>query len=292
MYEIDLYRRIVEELEKRNPVAIATIVAKEGSGPRDLGASLVVTVDGGKYGTIGGGHVEKIIIEEARKALEEGKPRRIKLALRRENIPPDAIPTNQLCGGVVEVFINIVKPPPRLVITGGGNVGKPIADIANTLGWPVVIIDSDPKLASRQRYPYAEKVLVGDPAELVAKHASSPYDIAIIAYGEVETDYKSLRNLVLKEFKGHIWALCSRTRATWMLKRLVEEERVNLDDVIDRLHMPAGLDINSDTPGEIAVSIISEIICVLKNCRRPVQSMNIAGKWWRAYKAQKLKIKG
>ncbi len=289
MDDLELYRRIVEELEKRNPVAVATIIGKEGSGPRDLGATLVYTVDGRKYGTIGGGHIEKIIIEEAAKALERGESKRIKLALRRENIPPDAIPTNQLCGGVVEVFINIIKPPPRLVITGGGNVGKPLADVANAIGWPLVVIDSDPKLASRQRYPYAEKVLVGDPAELIAKYAATPYDVAIIAYGDVETDYKSLRNLVLKGFKGHIWALCSRTRATWMLKRLVEEENVDLEDYIDRLHMPAGLDINSDTPGEIAISIISEIICTLKNCRKPVESMNIAVKWWRAYKAEREK---
>jgi xanthine dehydrogenase accessory factor len=134
-YDIFLYKKIVEELEKRRPVALATIVNKEGSGPRDLGASLVYTIDWVKVGTIGGGHIEKIIIEETRKALREGAPRRIKLALRRENIPPDAIPTNQLCGGVVEVFINVIKPPPRLIITGGGNVGKPIADIANILGY-------------------------------------------------------------------------------------------------------------------------------------------------------------
>jgi xanthine dehydrogenase accessory factor len=284
--DIQIYKKIIEELEKRNPVAVATIVGKEGSGPRDLGATMIITVDGKKYGTIGGGHVEKIIIGEALKALQEGTPRRIKLALRRENIPKDAIPTNQLCGGVIEVFINVLKPAPRLVITGGGNVGKPIADIANILGWRTIIIDSDPKLASRQRYPYAEKVLVGKPSELIASNATSPYDIAIIAYGEVEEDYQSLRNLILSGFRGHIWALCSRTRATWMLKRLVEEENIDLDKYIDRLHMPAGLDINSDSHEEIAISIIAEIICVLKNCKLPVRSMDISSKWWNTYKLQ------
>ncbi len=287
IYDVDIYKRIVEELENRRPVALATIVGKEGSGPRDLGASLVVTINGEKIGTIGGGHVEKIIIEEALKALKEGAPRKIKLALRRDNIPKDAIKTNQLCGGVVEVFINVLKPPPRLVITGGGHVGKPIADIANTLGWKTIIIDSNPKLASRNRYPYAEKVLVGKPSELIAENATTPYDIAVIAYGDVEEDYQSLRNLVVKKFPGHIWVLCSRTRATWMLKRLVEEEKIDLDEVIDRLHMPAGLDINSDTPGEIAVSIISEIICVLKNCKTPVRSLDISKRWWNTYKLHK-----
>ena len=189
------------------------------------------------------------------------------------------------------MFINVLKPQPRLIITGGGHVGKPIADLANILGWKTIIIDKDPKLASRQRYPYAEKVLVGSPSELIAVNATSPYDIAVIAYGDVEEDYMSLRNLLINGFKGHIWALCSRTRATWMLKRLVEEEGLDLDEYIDRLHMPAGLDINSDTPEEIAVSIIAEIICVLKNCRKPVRSLDISSKWWNAYKLQEKKIK-
>lgn len=286
---IGLYKRIIEELEKRRPVALVTIIGKEGSGPRDLGASMVVTVDGRVYGTIGGGHVQKIIVAEAQKALREGFPRKVRLALRRENIPEDAIPTNQLCGGVVEVFINVITPPPRLVLVGAGHVGKPIADLANMLGWQVIVIDSDPRLASRQRYPYAEKVLVGDPAELAAKHASSRYDVAVIAYGEVETDYRVLKTLLLKGFKGHVWALCSRTRAKWMLNRLVKETSINLDEIIDRIHMPAGLDIGSDSPEEVAISILAETICVLKGCRIPVRSLSIAEKWWNTHRLEEKK---
>ncbi|HIE56241.1 MAG TPA: XdhC family protein, partial [Chromatiaceae bacterium] len=269
--------------------ALVTIVGKEGSGPRDLGATMIVTVDGKVYGTIGGGHVQKIIIGEAQKALLEGSPRKVRLALRRENIPEDAIPTNQVCGGVIEVFINVITPPPRLILVGAGHVGKPIADLVNTLGWQVIVVDSDPRLASRQRYPYAEKVLVGDPAELAAKHALSRYDVAVIAYGEVETDYRVLKTLVLKGFEGHIWALCSRTRAKWMLNRLVKETGINLDEIINRLHMPAGLDIGSDSPEEVAISILAEIICVLKGCRIPVRSLSIAEKWWNTYKLKEKK---
>lgn len=286
---IIIYKKIIEELEKRKPVALVTIVDKEGSGPRDIGSSMVYTTDGAKIGTIGGGSVEKIILKEAEKALREGRPRKIKLALRRDHVPSGAIKTNQICGGVVEVFINVIKPPPRLIIIGGGNVGKPIADIANILGYKTIIIDSDPKLASRERYPYAEKVLVGNVIERLESIKYSQFDIAIIAYGEVETDYQSLKTLIKKNFPSHIWVLCSRTRAAWMLKRLVEEENIDLDKIIDKLHMPAGLDIGSDNPAEIAISIMSEVICVLKQCNIPVRSMNLAKKWWEAYKIEQSK---
>jgi xanthine dehydrogenase accessory factor len=270
-----LYNKIVEELSRNKSVAVVTIVSKEGSGPRDLGAQLIVTEDGLKYGTIGGGSLENILYSEALKALKEGKPRLLKLALRRDNIPKDAIPTNQLCGGVVEAFINVIEPSPRLILAGGGNVGKPIADIANIIGFRVIVIDDKQELANPQRYPYAEKVMVGNLEEEVGKLQYVKSDVFVIAYGEVETDYRVLRKLIELKFPGHIWALCSRNRCAWMLKRL-QEENFNLSDYKDRLHMPAGLDIGSDTPEEIAVSILAEVICVRKSCSTPVKSMSIA----------------
>lgn len=270
-----LYNKVVEELSRNKIVAVVTIVSKEGSGPRDLGAQMIVTEDGFKYGTIGGGSLEGILYSEALKALKEGKPRLLKLALRRDNIPKDAIPTNQLCGGVVEAFINVIQPSPRLILAGGGNVGKPIADIASILGFRVIVIDDKQELANPQRYPYAEKVMVGNLEEEVGKLQYVKTDVFVIAYGEVETDYKVLRKLIELKFPGHIWALCSRNRCAWMLKRL-QEENFNLSDYKDRLHMPAGLDIGSDTPEEIAVSILAEVICVRKSCSTPVKSMSIA----------------
>ncbi len=265
-------REIAERLERGERVAVATIVGKEGSGPRDVGAMIALFEDGRKIGTIGGGGFEKHVIEEMRKALEDGRPRLVKYALRRDNIPRDAIPTNHLCGGVVSVFINIYKPDPRLVLVGAGNVGKPLADMANILGFRVTVIDSDPGLASRERYPYAEKILVGDPAEQLRGLEMTRDTVVVIAYGEVEKDYECLKAAVEKK-APRIWALCSRARAAWMIKRLDEE--IGLDKVSSEIHAPAGLDIGSDTPEEIAVSILSEIICSMKGCRPPVDTLSI-----------------
>lgn len=270
----DILARVIEELDKGRPVALATLVSKEGSGPREVGAMMVVTTDGSKYGTIGGGELETLIIREALEALKDGKPRMLKLALRRSNIPPDAIPTNMLCGGVVEVFINVVKPKPRLILVGAGHVGKPIADIGSILGYRIIVIDRNPSLASRERYPYADLVKAGDVVAELNSVELGDTDVAVIAFGEVETDYQALKNLVSRGFKGHIWVLCSRHRAKWMLDRLVSEG-LNIEEYKGRIHMPAGLDIEADTPGEIAVSIWSEIICVTKSCRKPVSSLGI-----------------
>lgn len=281
MSAVDILRKVVEELEKGNRVALITITGKEGSGPREEGALMAYSTNGVKIGTIGGGGFEKLVLEEAEKALAEGKPRRVKYALRPENIPPDAIRTDHLCGGVVEIFINVLNPPPRILLFGAGNVGKPIADLANFLGYHVVVFDTNPALASPERYPYAELVLAGDILENMAKITYRFSDIAIIAYGEVETDYQILKKLIETRFQGYIWALCSRRRCTWMLDRL-RKEGIELASYIAKLHLPAGLNIESDSPEEIAVSIFTEIICTLKGCKTPVESLNIAEKWWRA----------
>lgn len=279
MSVLDLFEKAREELRKGYRIALITIIDKEGSGPRDVGATILYSSSGLKIGSIGGGSFEKLVLEEARKALEDGRSRRVKYALRPENIPLDAVKTKHLCGGVVEVFINVFKPVPRIILFGAGNVGKPLADLANMLGYRIVVLDTDPDLASKDRYPYAEKVYAGDLVKYVEETSFNESDIAIIAYGEVETDYQILKKLLTKKFPGHIWALCSKRRCSWMLNRLVEE-KIDLTNYIDKLHMPAGLDINSDSPEEIAISIYAEIICVLRNCELPVKSMSISRKWW------------
>ncbi|MEZ0393675.1 MAG: XdhC family protein [Desulfurococcaceae archaeon] len=263
------------ELRSGKRIAIVTIISKEGSGPRDVGASMIVTEDGRKYGTIGGGSFEKLVIGEAVKAIREGSPRLVKIALRRESVPEGAIVSGQMCGGVVDVFVNVIRPPTRAILIGAGHVGKPIADVLNLLGLRLVVIDRDPSLASRERYPYAEAVLVGEPHEEVRKLELGADDIVIIAFGDVEVDYAVLKELVSRGFGGHIWALCSRYRCRWELERLIKEG-IDPSPFAGRLHMPAGLDIGADSPEEIAISIAAEVVCVLRGCKTPVQSLDVS----------------
>lgn len=274
MSGFDVIKWIHEKLLESKKVALIIVIGKEGSGPRDPGAMMAIASDGSRTGTIGGGEVEKIIIDEALKSIGEGKPRRLKIALRQENIPEDALKTGMLCGGIIEVFINIIEPRPKIVIFGGGHVGKPIADIANFLKYDVIVVDSDQNLANNERYPYAKCIVSSNLPGEVEKLPISENDIVVIAYGHVEIDYQVLKTLITSGFKGHVWALSSRKRALWMINRL-KEEGINVDYIRDKIHSPAGLDIGSDTPEEIAVSIWAEIICEIKKCNKPIRSLSI-----------------
>lgn len=271
----DVLSKVVEALKRNEPVALITLIGKEGSGPRDMGALMAVFSDGKKLGTVGGGDLEAKLILEALAALNEGRPRRVRLALRREQVPEGTIPTTHMCGGVVEFFINVLRPPPRIIIIGAGHVGKPLGDIANVMRHRVVVIDRDPQLANSLRYPYAENLIVSeDLVKALGDLELTGGDIVVIAFGEAETDYQLLKSLITRGFPGHIWVLCSKYRANWMLQRL-KEEGADITSFANRIHMPAGLAINSDTPEEIAISIWSEIICVFKGCEKPVKPLGI-----------------
>lgn len=274
MSTIDVLEWCLRELSKGHVVALITVTDKQGSGPRDPGAMMAVSSTGEKAGTIGGGEFERYILREALEAIKEAKPRKLKLSLGAEGQLEGVVETGMLCGGVVEVFINVLKPRPRIVVVGAGHVGKPVADIGNLVGYRVVIVDSDPQLASKERYPYAERVITGDVTSEVEKIELFDNDVVFVAHGNPEVDYAVIKTLLLRGFRGHIWALCSKKRALWMLERLVREG-IDIDKYRDRLHMPAGLHIGSDTPEEIAISVWSEIICETRKCEKPVKSLSV-----------------
>ncbi len=119
-----LIAQLQELLKKGKPVALCTIIGKTGSSPRDEGAKMLVDSDGNTYGTVGGGGMERRLEEEALKALAEGKPQTITFAL---GVKPreGAIPINSRCGGEVKIFMDIVKPDPRLIVIGSGHIGMP-----------------------------------------------------------------------------------------------------------------------------------------------------------------------
>ncbi len=256
--EDKIFSTILEELQAKRPVALAVIVSKLGSGPREPGTKMLVLSNGETIGTIGGGNFERLVIKEALKALKEGKPRKVKYVFRRDHIPEDAVATNLECGGEVEVFIDVIKPKPRIIVVGAGHIGKPLADLANFLGYRVVIIDDKSELASKDRFPYAEKIVVDEVSKAVEKVGITNEDYVAIVYGCVEEDYSILRKVI--EYKPkYIGLLGSKRKITLFLKKL-REEGVNVDELKGVLYAPIGIDIGAVSPEEIAISIMAEIV--------------------------------
>ncbi|MEM4481943.1 MAG: XdhC/CoxI family protein [Desulfurococcaceae archaeon] len=274
MVTTDIIEWVLDNVSKGKRVAIATIIGKDGSAPRDVGTTIAVSSDGQKKGTIGGGEIEDIVVKECLIALQIARPRRIKIALTQESEPKDSIKTHMICGGVVEVFIDIVNTVPRVLIIGAGHVGKPVGDMANILKYKVVILDDNPELVTAERFPYAERILGNIIESLDKIDLSNNYDAAVITHGKPELEYQILKKLIERRFPGHIWILCSRKKALWILEKL-RKEGIDVGQFKNRVHAPAGLDIGSDSPEEIAISILAELICELKRCLKPINSLTL-----------------
>jgi len=255
--DIDILERAIQILRNGKKVALCTVVEKRGSGPRDVGAKIVVSEDREVVGTIGGGNMERILVEEALKSLKEGKSRRIVFSLREDVEREDVVKTGLICGGEITIFIDVIEPKPRLIIIGSGHIGYPLAKLADILGFEIVIVDDNKELATKERFPMAKEIIVGDFLEILDKIEVQPHDYVVIVYGEPEHDYLALKKM-LENRVHYVGLLGSKVKVAKFKERL-KKEGVN-EEVFKNLYAPVGLDIDAQTPEEISISILAQII--------------------------------
>jgi xanthine dehydrogenase accessory factor len=251
MSETSIISKLHELLQSGEAAVLCTLISKEGSGPRDEGTKMLVDSKGKPFGTIGGGGMERQMIEKALKALKEGRPRTMTFAMGVE--PREgAISIDSKCGGEVKIFMDVIKPVPRLIVIGSGHIGKPVADLAHLVGFEVVVID-DAEITTRERFPYALEVRSGPYAE----ELNSASDFVAIVHGETDYELRALRRF-LKLGVPYIGLLGSRNKASEHRKQLLDEGFT--EDMMKVIRTPIGLEIGAVTPEEIAVSVVAELI--------------------------------
>jgi len=251
-----LFEELSRILQTGRKAALCTLISKRGYGPREVGAKMLVDEEGRTLGTIGGSEMERIIIDEALKALREGRPRSVSFALGVE--PREGmIPLKSECGGTVEVFIDVIQPDPRLIIIGSGHIAKPLADLAHMVGFEVVIVDDAPT-ATRERFPYAE-IHSGPFEEELDRLEVRATDYVAIVHGETPYELTALRKMLRKN-PAYIGLLGSRHKVERHKAKLREEGFT--EDELKRIRGPIGIEIGAETPEEIAVSIMAELIKV------------------------------
>ena len=139
------YQSVTNELERGRPVAIATVLQTGGSAPRSSGCRMMVRADGSIVGTIGGGNIEHLVIQDCLKALRDKKTRHLKLNLTRD--------VGMCCGGEMEVFIDPIEPDLDIVIFGAGHVAAALQPILASIDCKITIIDDRLELAHSGRFP-------------------------------------------------------------------------------------------------------------------------------------------
>ncbi|MFQ5419316.1 MAG: XdhC family protein, partial [Anaerolineae bacterium] len=162
-----------------------------------------------------------------------------------------------LCGGEVEVYLEPYLPPATVYIFGCGHVGQALAAQARLAGFRVVVSDDRPELATPEHIPHADKYLPGPPAEALAAEPIHANTFVALVTRKVKLDQEILLH-ILDTPARYIGVMGSRRRWTHTSKLLRETGLADAD--FAHVRSPLGLDIHADTPAEIAVSIMAEII--------------------------------
>lgn len=252
---MDNIYQVLAGIERSNGSAALCVVTKsEGSTPRHMGSKMLVYPDGRFIGTVGGGDMEHRVIEEARSALLDGKPR-----LLHYNMSDPSRGDPGVCGGQVEVFVEPILPPATVVVIGVGHVGKAVAHLAKWLGFKVAVSDDRPEFCNSETVPDADAFFVCPMLELPNRLNIDPRTYLILTTRGSSVDAEGLPSL-LESQAGYIGVIGSKRRWAATVKELnlrnVAPEKIAL------IHSPIGLELQAETPQEIAVSILAELLMV------------------------------
>jgi len=255
---LDIYEEIVSSRSLGLRAALATIIASHGATPRKDSVKMLVREDGRQLGNVGGGTVEAEICSQAKAVMDTGVPRLLTFDLSGVDHDERAL----VCGGSMQIYLDPVLPDPSLFIFGAGHVGKAVAEAAALLGFKITVFDDRAKYATKERFPNAGVFLVEDwEATLSGLHLTSSSYI-FIATQRPKSDRVCLKYAVQSDAR-YIGMLGSMTKTRILLDAL-QKEGIK-QSRIDRVFVPAGFDINSETPEEIAASIMPELIAARKN---------------------------
>ncbi len=243
---------LMEAQEQGEAVVLATIVRERGSVPRHAGSKMLVYPDGRILGTIGGGEMESRVIEETEAVLAEGQPRMLPYRLVD---PTQGDPG--VCGGEVEIFLEPYQPPATVFVIGCGHVGRAVAYLAGWLGFQVVVTDDRAEMVTPELVPGADRYLPGTIEAVLDQFKVTTNTFTIVVTRNVLVDRQLLPHLVATP-TPYVGIIGSKRR--WVeTKKLLKEDGMSSEQLA-RFHSPIGLELNAETPEEIAVSILAEII--------------------------------
>lgn len=248
-------RKVTEAVENGTAAVLCTVVKNEGSAPGKPGFAMLVRRDGSIEGTVGGGEIEKLVIEDALSGPAEPRMRRFEMRGK----PEAKNGTHMVCGGAAEVFIEPLGTPHTLVIFGGGHCGMALSRMAAAAGFRVVLYDERSEWANREKHPDASETICAPYAEAAVRvKFSTTTFVVIMTHGHAH-DEMVLRACMGKEH-AYLGFIGSKAKVKRFFDALLAEGHTK--DGLSRIFAPIGLTIGSDTPAEIAVSILAQLIAV------------------------------
>lgn len=249
-------------LQRWGRVVLCQIVRAEGSTPGKVGWKLLVRPDGSACGNLGGGAFEAMVqADAAAKLAGDGGPEVKRYYLTEAAVRGEA--TGMVCGGMAEVFLDLVGAAPVLVVCGGGPVGQALAQAGSLAGFEPLVADDRADFRRPELFPAGTRVAAvgrGYEEDFLAPVAGRELYATVVSRCW-DTDTAALAAILRQAPPGlRYLGLMGSRRKVERVREELAERGADLGDV--ELHAPIGLPIGGDSPGEIAISILAEVIGV------------------------------
>lgn len=243
--KLNLMRLLAEYQEANKEAALITVVSSESINNCSVGAMMMVNAEGEVLaGSLGSELIEKKAADQGKVCINRGLSRKVLFDT------PE---------GKVEIFINSFCNHDSLIIAGAGTVSYNIYKFARMLGYRVTIADNRSDMLSKERFPEAYELLLGDIVENLKLCSITESTNIVIATHHHEFDEKSLQAVISSPAR-YIGVLGNSRRVAGYFKNL---KTINItDELIKKVHSPIGLDLGGKRTAEIALSVMAEIQAV------------------------------
>ncbi len=243
---LEVHREIVDLLSRGESAVLATVISSRGSVLRKPGAKMLIRKDGSFIGSVGGDGVAHQVCEKAAEVLRHAEPKMV-------HLDPST------GSGQADIFMEPILPPATLYLCGAGHISQSTAAIGKMLGFNVIVIDPRPEFNNADRFPDADSLIIDDYALMIPKlNIGEEGHIIICTPGHI-LDEQCLYFAVSTKAK-YIGMIGSRKKVKETKDRLMQKGVAA--EQLERVHAPIGLEIGAETPAEIAISILAEIIKV------------------------------
>jgi xanthine dehydrogenase accessory factor len=250
------YKEIQEALHRGEQLVVATVIKTSGAAPCSIGSKMLIHSDGSTVGEIAGPLTDAQIVRESMEALAEGKT-----CTTHIHLDADTGEAVGSCGATLELFFEVLRPEPRLIIVGAGYVAQALARLAAHLDFRIIAVDDRRDLADPHSFGEKVQLVFGDIPETIRKLEPDEASWIVIVTRGHNLDKEALQT-ALETRAAYVGMIGSPSKVKHIFKELlkvgVPQER------LAQVHAPIGLDLGAETPDEIALSIASEIVMLRK----------------------------
>ena len=247
-----MYGEIAAALARGEAGALLTVVKIYGAAPCAPGTKVFVRDDGGLLGTFGGRQTDARARADGLQALSSGET-----TLLTYHLDPEGGESVGSCGATLEIFVEPIRPEPRLILAGSGYVAQALARLATTIGWRVSLLDDRSEFVQAATLPDSVTLTVGDIPELLPSLAPDAMTALVIVTRGHKVDQEALE-AALATPAGYVGMIGSPGKVRTIFRKLLRKGVA--PEALANVHAPVGLDLGARTPDEIALSIAAELL--------------------------------